>query len=224
LRFCESSLTDWVRLSLSFSSSAMDTRTMLIVPWRSIHPHKPTTLQFNPHYPSTQRTVCCDNLLLWHSYTCTICSGISCLPQLWGGRFFTCDMTSTLLKMLCDIMSTLSWSEIWMVCHMIFGPICDVLPAVQQNVDILSQDFFDTFVMSSRLFSKMWTFCCMIPGHICDVLAAVQGNVSVLSQDFKNHLWWFWRFLDTSVLGANQLLNETWTFCRTFFICHVCDD
>jgi hypothetical protein len=32
--------------------------------------------------------------------------------------------------MLCDIMFTLSWSKIWMFCHKIVEPICDVLPAV----------------------------------------------------------------------------------------------
>jgi hypothetical protein len=50
-----------------------------------------------------------------------------------------------------------------MGCHKIFGPICDVLPAVKRNVDVLSQDFFHMSAMSSRLFSK---------------------NVDVLSHDF----------------------------------------
>jgi hypothetical protein len=83
-------------------------------------------------------------------------------------------------KMLCDIMFTLSWSEIWTVCHKIFEPICDILPAVWRHVDIMSQDFskhvfdlqsvfqqnmvillhdFWTLVMSCRLLREMWTFC-----------------------------------------------------------------
>jgi hypothetical protein len=69
--------------------------------------HQPITRQFDPHYPSTQWTVSCDNSPLWHSYTYTIHPGIFRLPRLGGGRFVTSDMTSTLLKMLCDIMSTL---------------------------------------------------------------------------------------------------------------------
>jgi hypothetical protein len=39
---------------------------------------------------------------------------------------------------------------------MIFGPICDVLLAVQQNVDVLSQDFFNTFVMCPAGFSAKY--------------------------------------------------------------------
>jgi hypothetical protein len=71
---------------------------------------------------------------------------------------------------------------------MIFGPICDVLPAVQRNVDVFSQDFVDMFVMFSWLFSGMWMFCHMISGHIYDVQAAVQRNVDVLSKDFETQL------------------------------------
>ncbi len=67
-----------------------------------------TTWQFDPHSPSTQWTVCWDNLPLWHSDTCTIHPGIFSPSQLQGGWFVTCDMTSTLLKMLSDIMSTMA--------------------------------------------------------------------------------------------------------------------
>jgi hypothetical protein len=66
--------------------------------------------------------------------------------------------------MLCDIMSTLSWSKIWTVCHNILGPICDVLPAVWRHVDVLSQVY--TFAMSSRLFREVWMFCHLIFGHL----------------------------------------------------------
>ncbi len=31
--------------------------------------HEPTMWQFDPHYPSTQQTVSCDNLPLWHFFT-----------------------------------------------------------------------------------------------------------------------------------------------------------
>jgi hypothetical protein len=75
-----------------------------------------------------------------------------------------------------------------MVCHLISGPICDVLLADQRNVDILSQDFFNTFAMSSRLFIKMWTVCRMILGPFCDVLPPTQRNVDILSQDFFLHV------------------------------------
>ncbi len=86
--------------------------------------HKPTTQQLNPHYPSTQWTVCYDNST--HFYIYMICSGAFCPPRLWGGRFVTCDMTSSILKMLCDIMSTLSWSEMWTFFHRMFWHVCDV--------------------------------------------------------------------------------------------------
>jgi hypothetical protein len=54
------------------------------------------------------------------------------------------------------------FSKMWMFCRMIFGPICDVLPPAQQNVDVLSQDL----------------------EHICDVQPASQQNVDVFSHDF----------------------------------------
>ncbi len=130
--------------------------------------HKPTMQQFDPHYPSTQWTVCYDNALLWHSDTYTIRPGIFCPSWLRAGQFVTCDMTSTLLKTLCDIMSTLSWSEIWTVCHMISGLIWDVLPAGWRNVDILSQDFFQ---------------------HVCNVQPAIQQNLDFFLHDFGTCLW-----------------------------------
>ncbi len=83
--------------------------------------HKLTIQHFDPHYPSTQQTICCDNLPLWHSYTCLIRPGIFCPPQVGGGQFVTCNIMSTLFKMLCDIMSTLLWDKMWMLfvtCHL----------------------------------------------------------------------------------------------------------
>ncbi len=144
--------------------------------------HKLATRQFDPHYPSTQQTICCDNLPLWHSstYSYMIRPSIFRSPRLQGGLLANCDTMSTLPKMLCYIMSALSWSEIWTVCHKIVGPICDVLQTVWRHVDTLSQDFFQhvcdvqpafqwnvdvllhdflTFVISCRLLSEMWTFC-----------------------------------------------------------------
>ncbi len=141
----------------------------ITLPWclDDLSTHKPTTPQFDRHYPSTQRTVCCDNLLLWHSDICTIRPGIIRPPRLWGGWFVTRNMTYTLPKRLCDIMSTLSWSEIWMVFHMIFGP-----------------------VMFCPLFSEMWTFLSQdFFKHVCDVQPAFQQNVDILSHDFWTHLW-----------------------------------
>jgi hypothetical protein len=88
--------------------------------------------------------------------------------------------------------------------------LCDVLPAVQLNVDVLLQDFFDTFVMSSRLSSKMWTLCRMISGHICDVRAAVQRNVEVFHRILRpicDDIDDFW----TSVM-TNRLLSKRGCF------------
>jgi hypothetical protein len=124
-----------------------------------------TLRQFSPHYPSTLRIVCCDSSPLLHSVTYTIHPGIFRPPQLRGGQFVTCDMTSILLKLLCDMMSTLSWSEMWTFCCMIFGPICDVLPHPQRTEDDLSQDYFDTFVC-------VCVFVCVRPpthGSMCRV-------------------------------------------------------
>ena len=108
------------------------------------------------------------NRLLWQFTTVTFLhlydpSTYFSSTHLQGGRFVTCDITSTLPKMLCDIMSTLSWSKIWTVCHNILGPICDVLPAVWRHVDVLSQDFSQ---------------------HVCDVQPAFQRSVDVLSPYF----------------------------------------
>ncbi len=54
---------------------------------------------------SNQWTVCCDNLLLWHSDTCTIRPGIFHPPRLRGVQFVSCDMMSTLLKILTPCLS-----------------------------------------------------------------------------------------------------------------------
>jgi hypothetical protein len=152
-----------------------DLRTLfnlkLLVPWRSVHP-RTDHATFRPTL-SVHPT----NRLLWHSYTCMIRPGIFRPPPLRGGRFVTCDMMSTLLHMLCDIMSTLSWSKIWTVCHKMFGPICDVLPAVWRHVDVLSQDFSHP-VECERFVA--WFL------DICDVLPPAHQTVDVLSRDFFN--------------------------------------
>jgi hypothetical protein len=83
-----------------------------------------------------------------------------------------------------------------MICHLIFGPICYVLPAVQRNVDVLSQDFFNMFVMYRWLFGEMRTFCHMIFGPICDVLLPAQQNLDILSQD-----------------QPELLFSKMWMFC-----------
>ncbi len=146
--------------------------------------HEPTTWHFNPHNSSTQRTAYCDNSPLWHSHTCTIHPGIFCPPPLRGGRFVTCDMTSTLLQMLCDIMSTLPWSKIWTVCHKIFRPICDVLPAVWRHVDVFSQDFSQHVCDVQLAFQRSVDVLSHDFLDICDVLPPAQQTVDVLSQDF----------------------------------------
>ncbi len=66
---------------------------------------KPTTRQFDPHYPSTQRTVNSDKSPLGQSYTYAIHSGIFHPPRLQGGWFVTRNMLSTPYYLSCDIMT-----------------------------------------------------------------------------------------------------------------------
>jgi hypothetical protein len=96
------------------------------VPRRSVHrqTNHATIQPTEPHSPSTQRTVCYDNSPLWHSYTYTIRSGISRPLWLRGGQFVTRNMLSTPYYLSCDIMSTLSWTEMWMFRHRIFLTRC----------------------------------------------------------------------------------------------------
>ncbi len=145
--------------------------------------HEPTMWQFDPHYPSTQQTVSCDNLPLWHFFTCTVRPDIFHPPRFRVGQFVTCNMTSTLLKMLCDIVSFLSWSRIWTVFTWFLDTLYDVLLAVKQNCGCFVTCFFYTHVMSTSceakcahfvacflvtlvmsdwLLSEMWMFCHII--------------------------------------------------------------
>jgi hypothetical protein len=155
------------------------------VPWRSVHPQT-DHVTFQPKlsvHPTNWQTVCCDNLLLWHSSTYMIRPRIFRPPRLQGGRFVTCDITSTLPKILCDIMSTLSWSKIWTVCHNILGPICDVLPAVWRHVDVLSQDFSPTRLHVQPAFQR--SVDVLSPYFWTSVMSRppAQQTVDVLSQD-----------------------------------------
>ncbi len=84
---------------------------------------KPTTRHFDPHYPSTQRSVFCDNVPLRHSYTYTIRPGIFLPPRFRSGQFVTCNMMSTPYFLSCDKMSNSLLSEMWTLCH-----ITHVLP------------------------------------------------------------------------------------------------
>ncbi len=156
--------------------------------------HNSTHTICQPKEPS-HVTICPCNIL-----TCTVRPGIFCPPRFWNGRIVTRNMTFTLLKMLVDIMSTLSWSKMWAICHMIFGHICDLWLAVKQNMKVSLHDFLTGLQMiSSCLSNKIRTFWNMIFGHIYDDI-----------DDFWTHLWWLAR-------------SKTWTFGHIFFR-HVCDD
>ncbi len=110
--------------------------------------HNSTHTIRQPNKPSVVTTWPCDYDLYRYFHP----------PRLWGGRFVTCNMTSTLFIMLCGILSTFSWSKMWTICHMIFRHICDVRPAVKRNVEVLSHDVFR---------------------HICDAQLAVKQNVDI---------------------------------------------
>jgi hypothetical protein len=169
--------------------------------------HEPTMWQFDPHYPSTQQTVSCDNLPLWHFFTCTIRPDIFHPPRFRVGQFVTCNMTSTLLKMLCDIMSFLSWSRIWTVFTWFLDTWYDVLLAVKQNCGCFVTCFLHTCDVH-QLWSEMCTFCSMLSGHISDVWLAVKRNVDVLSHNFFSNTYVIYRrllatwFLDMFLLSS----------------------
>ncbi len=76
-------------------------------------------------------------------------------------------------------------------------------------MDVLSQDFFNMFVMSSRVFSKCERFVTFL--DICDVLLPAQRNVDILSQDF----------FDTFAMSS-RLFSEMWTFCH-MISGNICD-
>ncbi len=161
---------------------------------------------------STRQTVCCDNLLLWHLSTYTIHPRIFHPPLFQGGWFVTCDITSTLPKMLCEIMSTLSWSEIWIVCHKILDPfVTSWRPA---SYLVASGRFvtgfcltslqcpggftakcgrfvacFWTFVMSYHLLSKQWMFCHRIFLTCLPCPASFSAKCGHFVTTISGHLW-----------------------------------
>jgi hypothetical protein len=143
--------------------------------------HKPTMWKFDPHYPSTRKSICCDNLLLWHSSTYTIRLHIFHPTRLQGGLFVTCDITSTLPKELCDIMSTLSWCEIWTVVTKFLDPFVIPSSCLTACGHFLT-GFFPTHLLCPAGFSvKCGCFVTWLL-DVCDVLPPARQNVDVLSK------------------------------------------
>ncbi len=101
-----------------------------------------------------------------------------------------------------------------------FLDICDVLPPAQQNVDGLSQDFFNTFAMSSPLFSKMWTFCHMIFWHLwcpaacsakCGRFVATFLPTFVMSKGLLKEMWTLSEEKNSKKSHETVPLNNMWT-------------
>jgi hypothetical protein len=132
-------------------------------------------------------------------------------PRLQGGLFVNCDITSTLPKMLCDIMSTLSWSKIWTVWHKIFGLICDVLPPTQQTVDVLSQDFCQHICHVQPDFQQNVDIChTTISAHLwCP--AACSANCGCLVTGSMKKYWWCCQKEKSRKSHETVLLNDIWT-------------
>ncbi len=127
-------------------------------------------------------------------------------------------------------MSPLSWSKIWTICHNIFGPICDVLPAVWRHVDVLSQDFsqhvcdvqpafqqsvdvllhyFWTFVMSCHLLSKLWMFCHRIFSTRLPCPAGFSAKCGHLSHLFLHICDVLWPAQQTADVLSQDLWKNT---------------
>jgi hypothetical protein len=119
-----------------------------LVGWRSVYPQTDhATIWPSLSVHPTNCLLCCDNLLLWHSDAYTIRPGVFRPPWLWGGRFVTCDMTSTLLN--CFVTSCPPFPEAnfgrYVTCYLdpfvMSCRLCSVQSAFQRNVDVLSHDF-----------------------------------------------------------------------------------
>ncbi len=154
------------------------------VPWRSVHPQT-TMRQFDPHYPSTQQTVCCDKLPLWHSDTYMNRPGIFCPPPPPGSGWSVCNWWHDIhppqnalwhhlhpfLKRNLDGLSHDSWTHLWCPAGCLAKCGCFVT------------GFFSTRLRCPAGFSGKCG-CRMISGPICDVMLPAQRNVDVMSQDF----------------------------------------
>jgi hypothetical protein len=71
----------------------------------------------------------------------------------------------------------------------LFLDICDVLLPAQQTLDVLSQDFFDSFAVSSRLFTEMWTFVTPFSGYLwCP--ATCSANCGCFVTGSMKKYWW----------------------------------
>ncbi len=156
--------------------------TNYVVPRRSIPPQTDHatirhTLSVHPMNP-----------LLWQFTTVTFF-------HLYNSSTF---FLSTLLKMLCDIMSTLSWSKIWTVCHKIFGPICDVLLA---KCGCFVTGFLKTRLWCSVGFSVKCR--CFVAWFldICNVQVTVNKMWMFCHRIFLTHLWYPAGFSAVDVLS-----------------------
>ncbi len=68
--------------------------------------------------------------------------------------------------------------KMWTFCHMIFGTLYDVQPAVKLSADVFQTWFLDTLSMSTvQLPSKMLKYCQIIFEHVYDVKLAIKKNV-----------------------------------------------
>ncbi len=140
--------------------------------------------QFAPHYPSTQRTINCDNSPLWHCLGIPpgfMVGGLSHVT--WHQPFLNCSVTSChpFLKHNVDSLSKIFWH------------ICDVLRVVKWNVDVLSHVFLTHLWCPAGCEAKCGCFATwLFFGHIYDLLLAVTQNVDVLLHEFfffVAHLW-----------------------------------
>jgi hypothetical protein len=173
--------------------------------------HETTTRQFDLHYPSTQQTVCCDNC------ACAILTPVWSVqvffvhPSFDVDGFVTCNMTSSLLKMLCDIMSTLSLSKIWLVCHMFLRQLRDVLRAIKRKCRCFVAWFLVSFAMSDRLSCKMWPFFIWFL------------DTFMISSWLLSEKWTFPDMIFGRFVMSSRLSSKMWTFCHMIFG-HICNN
>jgi hypothetical protein len=122
--------------------------------------HKPTTRHSNPHHMSTQHSVRCDNLLLWHFGPLTFCycnrwtqwhfTLATLCPPFDTSRKLTstppksrtfchCNRTSTFFYLDCDRTSTFALKRNVDVLSQVTWEHLEALWLVSQRVDKMSQ-------------------------------------------------------------------------------------
>ncbi len=180
-----------------------------MVHWQWVHPRTNhatfwSTLSVHPLIHLLVKICPCDILTpIWF---------VQIPRPIWGGRFVTRDMISTLFDVYlsCDIMFNLLLGEMWTFLSHNFWTHLWCLAGSSATCGrfvtwLLKRWWWpsgcqvkcghfvtwslDTFVTSSLLFKKMWAFCHMLSGHIYDGQAAVKRTVDVLSLYFWTRLW-----------------------------------